>query len=212
MWRTLCPMLDGLGGALPSLVRPVGRRVLAEPIGLSGATLALGAFELFSRWVAADTDLSSTSARYLMASEGMEGGIAAADAHDSRLMAAIARNMAALGDVLGTTAVPRIRVALPPCGVLEAARSDCIWDSDLVEFKAVRRHFGVRDLRQVILYGALARLVDEASPTALVLANPVRAVYIRFEVDELATVISGEPFDAVSRDIADYLVGLGISG
>ena len=212
MWRTHCPMLDGLSRALPGLNHAVGREVEAEAIGLSPADLALGAFELFSRWAAGGPDPSPEAARRLMDSEGLAAGSRPVDDHDGRVMSSVATNMKELGGRLGRPDLPVVRVELPPCGVLESAHCDCMWGPDIIEFKAVRRPFGVRDLRQVILYGALARLADPDIPSALVLANPILASYVRMDVDELATVISGEPFDALAGDLADYLVGLGVSG
>lgn len=212
MWRTHCPMLDGLARALPELLHSAGVEVSAEPIALTPADLALAAFELFTRWATASSDLDTASARRLMESEGLASGATHADDHDSSLIAAVASNMAELGVVLGKRTRARTRVELTPCGVLESAHCDCVWGEDLIEFKAVRRSFGVRDLRQAILYGALARLSEPGFPDALILANPIGATFVRLPVDELANVISAEPFDALTQDLADYLVGLGVSG
>jgi hypothetical protein len=139
-------------------------------------------------------------------------GTATTDSHDARLVAAVARNMRNLRTPLAVSEAARVRVELPSCGVIESAHCDAIWGDSIVEFKAVHRQFGVRDLRQLILYGALLALDTEQTFGSLVLANPRGAVYVKFSADDLASVISGVPFATLARDLADYLVGLGVSG
>ena len=47
MWRTHCPMLDGLSRALPGMMRTYAEAVDADPVNLSPSDAAQIAFELF---------------------------------------------------------------------------------------------------------------------------------------------------------------------
>ncbi len=207
MWRTHCPMLDGLARALPDMLRTYADPVDADPVNLSPSDAAQIAFELFRLWAESERRISEPAAR-----EILEAGGASATDQDLALVVGLATNMRALGRRLRLSGRPSVRHQLPACGVIESAHCDAMWSDVLVEFKAVRRTLGVRDLRQVLLYGILSWAAAGYRPDSAVLVNPLSGEFVKLPFQQLSFVVSGLPFDELSHDIADYLVGLGVSG
>jgi hypothetical protein len=209
LWRSNCPMLDGLSRAIPSMTSRYGTGVSEsnEADGeLSASELAQLAFGLFQLWSDGGGEIDEESASDLLAAQSDD----CSRAEISRV-AVISENMKGLGVALDFRSRPAVHVALRPCGVIESAHCDTIWEDHLVEFKAVNRNFGVRDLRQLVLYCCLAWLDSRGDIVYATLANPLRGEYVSMQLDDLAAVISGTSFSALSADIADHLIALGVS-
>lgn len=60
---------------------------------------------------------------------------------------------------------------------------------------------------------AVAAACDGPQPGGVHLHRvPPQGTFVQMQVYELSRLVSGEPFSVLARDMADYLVGLGISG
>jgi hypothetical protein len=76
----------------------------------------------------------------------------------------------------------------------------------VVEVKAVGRTFRVTDLRQGVVYGALAYAAGESVLAGLVLVNPRHGTAIRWRFDDLCYQAAGLPASEVFRAIVDVSV------
>jgi hypothetical protein len=208
MWRELCPMLEGLSRALASTPRTFALPVEVEPVEVTSADAALVAFEVFQRWSMNAGGIDEVTVRTVLD----EGGTLVTAESDVAFIHSLSTNMQALSGVLGVTGLPNVRRHLPPCGAIESAHCDATWGNFLIEFKSVRRAFSVRDLRQVILYGAMFWADGRFCPEAAVVANPLSGTMLSLSYQRIASVVSGRSFEQLTRDLADHLVGLGISG
>jgi hypothetical protein len=192
------------------MMRRYSDPVTIDPIETSASDAALLAFEVFRRWASTGRRIAEPTLIDVL--QGSGSGTARVSPGDAEFILLNARNMRAIRRTLRLAGRPRVRHDLPACGVIESAHCDAIWGDLLIEYKAVRRSLGVRDLRQVLLYGALCWASAGWRPVAGVLVNPLSGEYVKLPYDRLSRVVSGLPFDELSRDIADYLVGLGLSG
>ena len=231
-------MLDGFARALPTM-----RQSYAAPLNGYGALtnpslVSLLAFELFRRWSADGAPITGESAQRLLDEEfgGTSMTVAELPRYESSTGSAntrhdrgniqlalretpitpivdLAENMKAIGPALGAVGNPMVRHRLPSCGVLEYAACDAIWEPFIIELKAVNRGFGVRDLRQLLLYSVLLELSGGRNSTHTgVLVNPALGEFVAVSLEQVALVASGIQFVELAADIAEYLVGSSASG
>ena len=203
--------LSDAGRAVAGIV--IDRSVFAPPIEIEPAEVtpadaALVAFEVFQRWSVNAGGIDEVGVRAVLD----EGGTHVTAQSDVIFIHSLSTNMRALSGVLGVTGLPHVRRGLPPCRVIESAHCDATWGNHLIEFKSVRRAFSVRDLRQVILYGAMCWADGGFRPEVAVVANPLAGMMLSIPYERSGSIVSGRSFEQLTRDLADHLVGLGISG
>jgi hypothetical protein len=200
--------------------------------------VSLLAFELFRRWSIDGTPITRESAQRLLDEEFEGPSMVVADVprYETTIGLAnirydrgniqlalratpvvpiveLAENMRAIGPTLGAAGNPMVRYRLPSCGVLEYAACDAIWEPYIIELKAVNRGFGVRDLRQLLLYSVLLELSGGRNATHTgVLVNPALGEFVAVSLEQVALVASGMQFVELAAHIAEYLVGSSVSG
>lgn len=88
------------------------------------------------------------------------------------------------------------------CGFINTCKADIIQDQCLIEVKAGDRSFRLTDLRQILVYCALAFAARAYQLDAIVMINPRRGVYYEASVEELSVECSGaKPVDLFSEII-----------
>jgi len=96
-----------------------------------------------------------------------------------------------------------VQPRLPGTGIVDPCHPDLIAGTELIEVKMARTLFRLSDIRQVLIYSALAWLGTERRFEQITLANPMLGVEWRFDLAELIGEISGLPpsrfFDAFDR-------------
>lgn len=102
--------------------------------------------------------------------------------------------------------VPEVQPRLPGVGIVDACHPDLIVGAELIEVKMARTLFRLSDLRQVLVYAALAWLGTERRLDRITLTNPMLGVAWSFRLPDLVGEISGLPpsgffdtFDRMSR-------------
>lgn len=138
------------------------------------------------------------------------------DALDERRVVAdaigVAKSVAELGRKLELTGVPLTEVSLDGCGSIDSASCDAIWARTLIELKLTARTVGIREVRQVLVYSALAQLSGQADVDQGVVVNPRNGVAVVFSLDELLTVTGGLSRREFAEELGAHAFGLGTSG
>lgn len=208
-WRDLLPFSE-------VLIRDVNRKWgippadKEEPVALTRAIANEGSVRLFRRMAgrggAMDpqdvSDAIAEAASWLGAAdyqltkdEVAEVGDMAAHLHDKYRVQAL---------VFG----PRFR----GCGLLHECEGDLIADTTLVEVKSGHRAFRSPDLRQLLTYAALNSLTRTHDIDSVELCNARLRRDVRFDLEALCVMISGESSVDIFGRIADFLVGGIVSG
>lgn len=99
------------------------------------------------------------------------------------------------------TVWPRFR----GCGVLSSAQGDVMAGSKLYEVKGGARGVRSVDLRQVVLYAALAYLGDDRRVSAVVVVNPREGYWTGGEMIALIERATGRDLIDVYSQIANFL-------
>jgi hypothetical protein len=77
------------------------------------------------------------------------------------------------------------------CGIIDTCYGDVLCGNDLYEVKNVERHFRSVDLRQVLVYCALADAAGTPQLHSVSLVNARLGTYFQAELDELAIEVAG---------------------
>jgi hypothetical protein len=95
---------------------------------------------------------------------------------------------------------------LPGTGIVDACHPDLIAGVELIEVKMARTIFRLSDIRQVLVYVALAWLGTDRRLQSVSLTNPMLGISWSFDLHTLIREISGESparffdkFDRLSR-------------
>jgi hypothetical protein len=118
---------------------------------------------------------------------------------DARAMATRLRDH--LGEQDGT---PRVHERLEGAGVLAACHPDIMQGSTLVEVKMSKTGFRSADLRQLLVYAAMAHW-NGIPAKELALVNPRLGLSWRFGVDELVERVADTTPDALFKDIERFV-------
>jgi hypothetical protein len=103
----------------------------------------------------------------------------------------------------GTTT--QIRPKFKGCGIVNACEGDVISRDLLIEVKAGDRGFRVSDLRQLLVYSALAYASDENRFTRIGLFNPRTGMAWSKSLDEVCMSISGLRANDVLPKLVDHM-------
>jgi hypothetical protein len=104
-----------------------------------------------------------------------------------------------------------LRPAFPGCGLISSCEGDIIEDGCLYEVKAGERGFRISDLRQLLVYSALAYSAGTMSFTSIGLFNPRTGAAWMKTLDEVCESIAGtRAVDTLSR-LVDTFSGISVS-
>ena len=99
-----------------------------------------------------------------------------------------------------------IQPRLPGSGIVDACYPDLIVGNQIIEVKMARTIFKISDIRQALVYSALAWLGTDRRIERIILTNPLLGVSWNFNLYEFVREISGktpvkfyEEFDQLSR-------------
>lgn len=104
-----------------------------------------------------------------------------------------------------------IRPKFKGCGIINACEGDVISSDLLIEVKAGDRGFRVSDLRQLLVYSALAYASSENRFTRIGLFNPRTGVAWSKSLDEVCISISGLRANDVLPKLVDHMQALSAS-
>lgn len=109
----------------------------------------------------------------------------------------------------GYAATIEVQPRLPGAGIIDACHPDLIAGTELIEVKMARTIFRLFDIRQVLVYAALAWIGTDRRLERITLVNPMLGTAWSFDLPELIYEISGESparffdkFDRVTRGYA----------
>lgn len=108
-------------------------------------------------------------------------------------------------------ATTQIRPKFRGCGIINACEGDVIFRDLLIEVKAGDRGFRVSDLRQLLVYSALAYASDENRFTRIGLFNPRTGMAWSKSLDEVCMSISGLRANDVLPKLVDHMQVLNAS-
>lgn len=93
------------------------------------------------------------------------------------------------------------------CGLLFDAEADIIVDTKLVEIKAGARNFGIQDIRQLLIYGALNHVSDshKYNINKFELYNPRMGVYWSESSYDVANECAGCSIEEVYNEIINFI-------
>jgi len=95
---------------------------------------------------------------------------------------------------------------IPGAGFLASCIADISIGHTLFEVKTVNRNLAGKDIRQLIVYLALQAATGERRWTVAGFFNPRRAVYHKFDVDEVILQMSGgKPAAEVFHELIDFV-------
>lgn len=101
-----------------------------------------------------------------------------------------------------------IRPKFQGCGIINACEGDVISRDLLIEVKAGDRGFRVSDLRQLLIYSALAYASNERRFTRIGLFNPRTGMAWSKSLDEVCMSISGLRANDVLPKLVDHMQAL----
>lgn len=99
----------------------------------------------------------------------------------------------------------QIRPRFKGCGIVNACEGDVISGNQLFEVKAGDRGFRVSDLRQLLMYSALAYASDELAFSRIGLFNPRTGMAWSKSLDEVCVSISGLRANDVLPKLVDHM-------
>lgn len=102
----------------------------------------------------------------------------------------------------------QIRPKFKGCGIINACEGDVISGNLLIEVKAGDRGFRVSDLRQLLVYSALAYASSESNFTRIGLFNPRTGMAWSKSLDEVCMSISGLRANDVLPKLVDHMQAL----
>jgi hypothetical protein len=105
----------------------------------------------------------------------------------------------------------QIRPRFRGCGIINACEGDVISGDQLFEVKAGDRGFRVSDLRQLLIYSALAYASDELEFSRIGLFNPRTGMAWSKSLDEVCVSISGLRANDVLPKLVDHMQVLAAS-
>jgi len=91
------------------------------------------------------------------------------------------------------------------CGWIAECDGDALWRGTLYEIKAGDRAFRSTDLRQALIYCALAFASKSHDIAQLCLVNPRHGTYFAAPVNDICESIAGRSASEVLGDIVDYV-------
>lgn len=103
-----------------------------------------------------------------------------------------------------------IRPKFKGCGMVNACEGDVISGNHLYEVKAGDRGFRVSDLRQLLVYSALAYASNEVAFTRIGLFNPRTGMTWSKDLDEVCMSISGLRANDVLPRLVDHMQSMSV--
>lgn len=85
-----------------------------------------------------------------------------------------------------------IQPRLPGCGIVDACYPDLVAENQIIEVKMSRTQFKISDIRQALVYSALAWIGTDRRIERIILTNPLLGVSWNFNLYEFINEISGK--------------------
>lgn len=221
VWREVTPLSDGYWGVENMLTSRVGPPILNRaPKEIRGAVNEL-AFICFSI-LANGRKRIAREAVYSTLREATPIAVA----YINRLSAAVPLTEESIDEVCIREAMQitlrllnffpsgintLIRPKFKGCGIVNACEGDVISGDLLYEVKAGDRGFRVSDLRQLLVYSALAYAANDAKFTRIGLFNPRTGMTWSKSLDDVCMAISGLRANDVLPRLVDHMQSLSIS-
>jgi hypothetical protein len=101
--------------------------------------------------------------------------------------------------------IPNIQPRLLGLGIVRACHPDIMQGLELIEVKTSKSVFRASDLRQLLVYAALAWAHSPSAVETVSLVNPRLGLTWRFSTDDLAHLLSGQKADIFFREFAHLL-------
>lgn len=213
--RWLATMLAGRGGTVGRISHWASPLTTSLPPRDSDL-VAETAFGLFTLAWHAGTTTSSLSSEQVYAAVGQAVGrimLLRGTGHDLNgvMTPAHVAFATTLSNRLLDWAASRIgplevQPRLPGTGIIDSCHPDLIAGTELIEVKMARTRFRIADIRQALIYSALAWLGTERHFEHITLTNPMLGIAWTFNLVELIREVSGtssakfyDVFDRMSR-------------
>jgi hypothetical protein len=91
------------------------------------------------------------------------------------------------------------------CGFVDDCQGDILSGNTLYEVKGGERTFRLIDIRQILVYLALNMAAPCYEINQVILMNPRRGTYYKFQIDELAFSVSGKSSVELLSDIIHFV-------